>query len=107
MRVIYFQRKPIPNFHFSVENIFSDVRETMPPGVDMEVHVVKHFSRGLMNRIRILLEVRRAHSEVNHITGDIDFAGILVPKKRTVQTILDLFYLDKARGLKKQLLQFF
>ena len=107
MRVIYFQRKPIPNFHFSVENIFSDVRETMPPGVDMEVHVVKHFSRGLMNRIRILLEVRRAHSEVNHITGDIDFAGILVPKKRTVQTILDLFYLDNARGLKKQLLKFF
>ncbi len=107
MKVKYFQRKPIPNFHFSVENIFHDVRETMPKEVEMEVHVVKHFSRGLMNRIKILLEVWRAQTEVNHITGDIDFAGILVAKKRTIQTILDLYFLKSATGPKFHLLKFF
>lgn len=107
MKVTHFQRKPIPNFHFSVELIFNDVRETMPPGVDVTKHVVGYFSKGLLNRIKILLEVRRARTDVNHITGDIDFAGILLPKKTTVQTILDLFYLENARGIKASLLKFF
>ncbi len=108
MKVKYFQRKPIPNFHFSVENIFNDVREHMPPGAEMEVHVVGHFSQGLMNRLRILREVKKAQSpDVNHFTGDIDFASLAARREKVVQTILDLFFLENTSGLKRRLLKLF
>jgi len=105
VNVKFFQRKPIPDFHFSVENIFADVRENLPNLVNSELHVVRYFSKGIVNRILIVLEVFFAQGQINHFTGDILFAGILTKKKRNIQTILDLYFLHNSKGIKRKILK--
>jgi glycosyltransferase involved in cell wall biosynthesis len=105
VNVKFFQRKPIPDFHFSVENIFADVRENLPNLVNSDLHIVRYFSKGIINRLLIILEVFFAQGQINHFTGDILFAGILTKKKRNIQTILDLYFLHNSNGLKRQILK--
>ncbi len=103
IKVKFFQRKPIPNFHFSVENIFADLREHLPKIVNSELHVVRYFSTGIINRLLIVIEVFIAQGQINHFTGDILFAGILTKKKKNIQTILDLYFLHNSTGLRRKI----
>ncbi len=105
IKVKFFQRKPIPNFHFSVENIFADLREHLPNIVNSELHVVRYFSTGIINRLLIVIEVFIAQGKINHFTGDILFAGILTKKKKNIQTILDLYFLHNSTGLRRKILK--
>lgn len=98
--VKYIQRKPIPNFHFSVEVIFKDVKDHLPSNIDDSTLVVSNYSTGLLNRFKILKEVWAKKGEINHITGDISYVGIILPKAKTVQTILDVFFLTDAKGIR-------
>ncbi len=105
IKVKFFQRKPIPNFHFSVENIFEDLRRHLPDSINSELHVVRYFSKGVVNRLLIVFEVFFAQGQINHFTGDILFAGILTKKKKNIQTILDLYFIHNSTGLKRKILK--
>jgi glycosyltransferase involved in cell wall biosynthesis len=43
-------------------------------------------------------------AEVNHVTGDISYVGLLLPRRRTVQTILDCGPLQRETGFRRWLL---
>jgi glycosyltransferase involved in cell wall biosynthesis len=100
MKVTYFQRKAIPNFHFSVEIIFSDVRKYLPDSVRYTIETSKYYSQGIFPRIYNVLEAFFRQEGVNHVTGDINYIGLLLSKKRTIQTILDCVYMQRNSGLK-------
>lgn len=104
--VVFFQRKPYP-FHKSLEFIFQDVRARLPRNIRSETIVFRHYSRGILNRIRIAWEAYQNQGEVNHVTGDIHFATLLLPRKKTVLTVLDCGILATTSGLKKELLRLF
>ena len=78
MKVVFFHRKPRPNFNFSVENLFKQVRNALPAAVEWEVSEAKYFSQGLFKRIYIALEAAARQKDVNHITGDINFIAIFL-----------------------------
>lgn len=105
--VIYFHRKRYPNATFSIELIFDDVRNRLREKIDPIAYVVRYNSRGLLRRIAIVLECWLQRREVNHVTGDINFAGILLPKNRTIQTIHDCANIDRNVGLRRLVLRFF
>ncbi len=107
MRITYFHRKVIPDFHFSVEIIFSDVRKYLPDSVNYAIKVSRYYSKGLFPRIYNVFEAFFRQSGVNHVTGDINYVGLLLSKKRTIQTILDCVYMQKNSGLKMMLYKFF
>lgn len=100
IRVIHFQRKPLP-IHKSVEFIFEDVRQRLPN----HIHAVKlefsKFSKGLLPRLLMLWEAYKFQGEINHVTGDVHFVTLLLPKKRTILTVLDCVALKESTGFKK------
>jgi glycosyltransferase involved in cell wall biosynthesis len=100
MKVTYFHRKVIPNFHFSVEIIFSDVRKYLPDSVQYVIKTSKYYSQGLFPRIYNVLEAFFRQEGVNHVTGDINYIGLLLNKKKTIQTILDCIYMQNNTGMK-------
>ena len=106
INVVFFQRKPYP-FHKSLEFIFSDVRARLPKDIISKTVIFSHYSSGVMNRIRIVKEASSNSGDVNHITGDIHFADLMLKKKNTILTVLDCGMLAAATGIKKQLLRFF
>lgn len=106
MRVVYFQRKPYP-FHKSLEYIFNDVRSRMPSYITNITKVFSEYSKGIIPRIKIVLEAKNNQADVNHVTGDIHFAAILLDRKKTMLTVLDCGMLNDFTGIKQALLKFF
>ena len=104
--VHYFERKAGAG-QYSLERVFSTVRENLPPHVRPVVLKCPYESQGVLNRIRNVLWAWRNAGPVNHITGDVHYLAFLLPKRKTLLTIADCAALVKNRGLKRWLLWLF
>ncbi len=104
-RVTFFQRRCRPGANFSLEFIFEDVRRRLADRIDATVAVASWRSEGILRRILILLQAALRCAQVNHVTGDISFVGLLLPGRRTIQTIPDCGQLARTTGLRHWLLK--
>ena len=100
MKVLFIFRKLNVKFQ-SIEELFKQIIVSLSEKVHCEAYSVNYYSIGLKNRIRILLDVRKLSSSIFHITGDIHFIALILPRKRTLLTIHDLGTHDKLRGIAK------
>ena len=105
--VNFFQRKARKVGNYSVEFIFKDVRIRLANFINATEIYSTYESSGLFKRIYNCIEAATMQSEVNHITGDINYIGIFLKKKKTIQTILDCVYLSNATGIKFTVLKLF
>jgi glycosyltransferase involved in cell wall biosynthesis len=107
MKVVFFHRKPRPNYNFSVENLFRQIREVFTSEVDWEVKELSFYSEGFFKRLFIGLEAMLSQKGINHVTGDINFIGIFLRKKRTVLTMLDVGFMNHPNPLARWILKWF
>ena len=106
MRVVQFQRRPVPT-QFSVEGYFERVRSRLTGKVDVHAHVLPRYSRGIWGRLRNLLNAARHQGDVNHITGDVHYAALLLPKRRTILTVHDCQILNRLKGWRRAVVKLF
>ena len=106
IRVVHFQRKPFPGY-VSMERLFADIRNAMPGQVECFPHVCPFFSKGIIPRIRNLLDAAKHQSQINHITGDAHYLALALDGRRTVLTIHDRAPLERLRGLRRAVFKFF
>lgn len=107
MEVVYFFRKPRIKANFSIEKVFKLVAKNLPDIIFYKMVTVNLLSNGFINRLIIGFQVFLSKSQVNHVTGDIHFACLFLPPKRTVLTIHDIGFLNMYSGLKKIILNQF
>jgi glycosyltransferase involved in cell wall biosynthesis len=62
-------------------------------------------SKGLLPRVANVWWAWRHRGTVNHITGDVHFLALGLPRERTILTIHDCFPLDRFTGLKRWILR--
>lgn len=105
VRVTHYLRRPQPGV-FSVERLYEDVRAWLPADIQVSVCVNRFLSRGLFRRLYDLCRAIRYRSEINHVTGDVHYLTYLLPRRRTLLTILDCVALERTRGIKHWLLWF-
>ena len=105
MHITFFHRKPIPNFHFSVEIIFKDVRAHLPEDASYDIVESKFYSRGILPRLYNLFEVFQKRGKINHVTGDISYIALALSKRNTIHTILDCIFLQDSTGIKHSILK--
>jgi glycosyltransferase involved in cell wall biosynthesis len=103
--IVYFQRKRREGRNFSLEQIFEDVRSRVSTDFDTEVHVAPVLSNGLLRRLWIIISAAFAQGRINHVTGDINFATLLMRKERTVLTLLDCGILERTHGLRRLMIR--
>jgi glycosyltransferase involved in cell wall biosynthesis len=99
LKVSYFHRRPEAK-HVSVERVFSEVRQYLPPFVCPRVAVSTFPSRGFWPRVYNTLEAVFRQGNVNHITGDVQYLAILLRRRRTLLTILDCVCLERLSGVR-------
>ena len=104
IHVSYLQRKPRPKQNFSLEFIFDDLRHRLSGDIRPTVHRAPFYSNGLVRRTLIAFSAALHQGDLNHITGDINFASLFLSRKRTLLTILDAGVMDGKHGLRKALL---
>jgi glycosyltransferase involved in cell wall biosynthesis len=100
VRVVQVQRRSFPG-HYSMERVFAQIRDALPPGFDVELWVTSQYSKGVLPRARTALEARRHQGDVTHVTGDINYAAILLRHRRTLLTVHDTEFLERANGAKR------
>ena len=98
-RVVMFHRKPTQHV-FSIEQVFELVRSQLPDRFEPVVAVSSHPSRGILPRVRSIREARGRQGDVNHVVGDVNFLALGLDGARTVLTVHDCEFLERAGRLK-------
>lgn len=107
MRVVQYSRKRRPAGNFSIESIFDDVRRRLAPELLIRERIAPCQSNGLLRRMWIALDAWWYQGTVTHVTGDINFATILLNRKHTILTSHDCSFLGRSHGIKHRVLRFF
>lgn len=97
-------RKPNPHF-FSLERVFASVSAHLHPGYVQTRAELPEYSSSLTAIFRNLRFVRRLKSDLYHVTGDVHYAVLVLPRKKTILTIHDCVFLNQPPGLKRSILK--
>ena len=105
-KVVWYFRKKRELGNFSIENSF---RELLPYFENSEWEIewkeASWFSEGIWNRMRIALETRRIEADIIHITGDINFAALLLKGRKVILTIHDNGFLRLHSGIRRWIMK--
>src|SRR5690242_5711013 len=83
---------------YSIEELFRAVARQ----IVRNVQVVEYETRGLWNVLSDVYALRTMQADIYHVTGDIHYMAMLLPRARTILTIHDLgHFLHTLIGLKK------
>ncbi len=99
IRVVHFERKPY-GAYFSIERVFDAVRRCLPAHLEVERRPCRFRSRGLFRRLLNLAEAPFHRGDINHITGDVHYLALALPKRGTILTIHDCVGLRFVTGFK-------
>jgi glycosyltransferase involved in cell wall biosynthesis len=100
MRVVHLQRRSFPG-QFSIERVFAEVRRHLPPRFQVEVVITSGRNQGVLSRVATVMEARRLKADVVHVTGDINYAALLIDRRHSVVTIHDTEFLDRSSAAKR------
>lgn len=103
-KITYFLRKRRKGANYSVEQIFDDLANHFSENYQVEQKVLPYVSSGVFKRFANILSATYSQGNVNHVTGDINYVALLLKKRKTVSTILDLGILHRTKGLKRRIL---
>ncbi len=102
--VTYFFRKPRPQY-FSIEKVFEAIISNLPSNIQPEIYKLKNGTNGWYGRLKALVEVWKNKGEINHITGDITFVALALPRKGLIVTYHDLESLTAYKGWRFNILK--
>ncbi|MGH2506212.1 MAG: glycosyltransferase [Ktedonobacteraceae bacterium] len=108
IRLHFFFRNPSSGGAYSVERVFDAIIGEIPSDRFTVRKIVCPFiSKGLIRRALLMVWAACRQGDINHITGDINFIGLLMRRDKTVQTILDARSLQRLKGLPRAIYQLF
>ena len=94
---------------FSIEKVFGLVSNTIQHSTNNSIEPQRielpFTSKGIVPICLNLLYLLQFKKGLFHITGDVHYAVLALPKKSTVLTIHDLVFLEASRGIRKYFLK--
>lgn len=104
-----FFRKPLAEGNYSIEASFFTMLDAFEPLTGYRPRTVEApvYNGGLWPRIQIALAFRKARCVINHITGDIHFAILGLPKKGSILTVHDCGFMDHSNPMARFILWLF
>jgi glycosyltransferase involved in cell wall biosynthesis len=97
LRVVLIYRKRCEG-GYSIEELF----HTITDGLGNKVEVIEYEAGTRWNLLRDAWRLRKLNADVYHVTGDINYLVLLLPKKKTVLTVHDIsHYLFDLSGIKR------
>ncbi|MFY8128801.1 MAG: glycosyltransferase family 4 protein [Chitinophagaceae bacterium] len=107
IKVTFYHRKSRAIGNYSLEFMFADVRQRLDDKIDSKIFESTYESSGFFKRLYNVFEAAFNQNDVNHVTGDINYVGILFNKNKAIHTILDCIHLKSSTGLKHKILKYF
>lgn len=98
IKLIY--RKPKPEFN-SIENVFN----ALLPYLKVDKIELPYFSKGISDRLKNILFVKKLKTNIYHITGNDHYLILGLKKQKTILTIHDIEILKRSSGIKRFILK--
>jgi glycosyltransferase involved in cell wall biosynthesis len=90
----------------SIERLFAAVRQGLGGRVVCRTHICPFPSRGVAGRVGNLVAAWRAcRGRICHLTGDVHYLALAMPRGRFVLTIHDCAVLHRLRGWRRELVR--
>lgn len=108
-KVVLFFRKKRPSANFSIERSFAATQSAFEQ-MDFpkpQWYNLGYYSQGLLPRLLMMWEARRNQGDVNHVTGDVNFLVLGLPRKNTVLTVLDCGFMRRSNLLIRTVIKWF
>lgn len=103
-KTTYFQRKRREGANYSLEQIFDDLAIRLGNKYQITQNILPYVSSGLFKRVANMIYAICHQGDINHVTGDINYVALLLKKKKTMLTILDLGAIHRTTGFRRKLL---
>src|SRR3989337_1534703 len=95
---LFIRRQP-PGDNYSIERLFDAVAAALPTDrLEVRLRVCPLESKGFWRRLALIVWAACRQGDVNHVTGDVNFLGLLMRRSRTVLTILDSASMQRLPG---------
>lgn len=104
-----FFRKRRNATNFSIERSFAETQSAFGQ-LDFptpEWYNLSHYSVGLLPRLRAMWEAHKHQGDVNHVTGDVNFLVLALPRRNTILTVLDCGFLRHPNPWVRPVLKWF
>jgi len=103
MKINIFYRKKSVDRH-SIEKVYDTILSFLP---DIEINKIEmpYQSKGIVKRIFNIIYASINQSQLNHISGDINYISFFMKRRNTVLTIHDIYPLYRTKGLRRFLLK--
>ena len=102
-KVVYIERKPSESV--SLEKVFRQIAKSLSTTkFETAFEQLPYFSR-VSGIIKNFIYFQKPSADIYHITGDIHYIALLLPREKTVLTIHDLRFLHVRRGLRRYVLK--
>ena len=89
----------------SIERVFRSVAENLEAkGVETMFSSVP-FGDGIVGTFLNLIFFRPPKADLLHITGHVNYLGLVLPRDRTISTVHDLIILNFRSGLRRWLIE--
>jgi len=95
-------RKPVSYF-FSIEKIFNQLKGKVDNAFQTTVAVLPCYTSSFGMIWKNILFIRRQKADVYHVTGDVHYSVLGLPRKRTLLTIHDCVFMHQHSGVKRLL----
>ena len=102
IKVSLFMRAPRPGASYSIERLFDAIVSALPVDrYDIRRRVCPFRSKGVIRRLALIVWAACNQGDVNHVTGDVNFLGLLLRRSRTVLTIHDSASMRRLNGWRR------
>jgi glycosyltransferase involved in cell wall biosynthesis len=102
VEVSLFLRPPRPGQSYSIERLFGAIAAALPSDrYDVRWRVCPFKSTGIIRRLALIIWAACRQGDVNHVTGDVNFLGLLMPRSRTLLTIHDSASMRRLTGWRR------
>lgn len=101
-KLLLVERKP--STAVSIERVFREVAKHLPSDLVVEFQSVP-YGNGLLAIIGNLLFFSAKKADVYHVTGDVHYITLRLPRDKVVLTIHDLIFLHRRKGFRRAVLK--
>lgn len=99
MKVVVIYRKPRCGA-YSIEELFQNITNEL----GNYVQIISFITGDRNSVIADAIKLRKMNADIYHITGDVNYIAMFLPRKKTIITVHDIgFYLYESHGFKKHL----
>lgn len=102
-KILYIERKPFESV--SIERVFRQIAKSLSKELFEVFFDQLPFSNDTVSIVKNLIFYRQPPADIYHITGQIHYIALILPKKNTVLTVHDVRILYIRKGLRRYILK--